>query len=379
VFKIDSTGHETVLYSFCSAGNCADGTAPTAGVIRDAAGNLFGTTSLGGTNNNSSGTVFKLDTTGHETVLYNFCSAANCTDGTFPFAGLIQDAAGNLYGATVNGGATSSSTGGTVFKLTAATGTPQTITFPTPGPYTYGVGSVTLIAAASSGLPVSFAVTAENPANIGTVSGDTLTITGAGSITVQATQPGNSTYAAAPAVSDVITVLPAPLTVTAESGSVDFGWPIPILTGTLTGVVSGDGITASYTTTAVEGSPAGPYPITPKLNDPNGRLPNYTVTSTNGTLTIGPQATSVPLILSLSGSATAGGGSFTLIVNGANFASKAVVLWNGAVRTTVPVSSTELQATILAADIAAAGTNLVTVANPSPDAATGAAQPFVVQ
>jgi hypothetical protein len=148
----------------------------------------------------------------------------------------------------------------------------------------------------------------------------------------------------------------------------------------LTGVVPGDGITASYTTTAAEGSTAGPYPITPVLNDPNGRLPNYTVTSTNATLTIGPKATSVPLTLSLSPvSEAVDGPQFTLTLNGANFVAGSLVLWNGAVRATQFVSSTQLTATILAADIAKGATNLVTVTNPAPDPATSAAQPFVVQ
>ena len=121
VFKIDNTGHETVLYSFCSAANCTDGSIPLAGLFRDTAGNLYGTTGGGGANNG--GTVFKLDSTGHETVLYNFCSASGCTDGNEPYAGLIQDAAGNFYGTTAHGGNSGSNClygtfgCGTVFKL----------------------------------------------------------------------------------------------------------------------------------------------------------------------------------------------------------------------------------------------------------------------
>jgi uncharacterized repeat protein (TIGR03803 family) len=115
VFKVDSTGHETVLYSFCSVGGskCTDGGYPVAGLILDAAGNLYGTTSSGGAN--FGGTVFKVDNTDHETVLYSFCSVggSNCTDGAQPYAGLIRDASGNLYGTTTSGGAF----GGTVFKL----------------------------------------------------------------------------------------------------------------------------------------------------------------------------------------------------------------------------------------------------------------------
>ena len=116
VFKLDTTGKETVLHRF--TGKSGDGANPDAGVIRDAAGNLYGTTYYGGDLNcgftGGCGTVFKLDTTGKETVLYTFTDAA---DGAQPFAGVIRDAAGNLYGTTQTGG---TSGNGTVFKLNSA-------------------------------------------------------------------------------------------------------------------------------------------------------------------------------------------------------------------------------------------------------------------
>jgi uncharacterized repeat protein (TIGR03803 family) len=122
VFKVDTTGHETVLYSFCSQSNCADGQNPLAGLIQDAAGNLYGTTPTGGSFNG--GTVFKVDTAGHETVLYSFCPASNsvsiCLDGSFPQPSLIQDASGNLYGTTPFGGPSNPNCWmgcGTVFKV----------------------------------------------------------------------------------------------------------------------------------------------------------------------------------------------------------------------------------------------------------------------
>ena len=163
MFKLDSTGKETVLHTFTGG---ADGTFPEAAVIRDAAGNLFGTTSSGGglgggtCANNGCGTVFKVDSTGKETVLHRFSgpdgqspfaglvpvggilygttefggafnfgtvfkvdktgketvvySFAGGADGAYPNAGLISDAAGNLYGTTLNGGASGY---GTVFKI----------------------------------------------------------------------------------------------------------------------------------------------------------------------------------------------------------------------------------------------------------------------
>src|SRR5258708_8847003 len=91
-----------VLYNFCTALGCSDGVFPPSGLIQDVAGNLYGTTVNGGIftvtcSGGGCGTVFKVDTANHYSVLYTFCSAANCTDGGTPSPGLIQDAPGNLY------------------------------------------------------------------------------------------------------------------------------------------------------------------------------------------------------------------------------------------------------------------------------------------
>jgi uncharacterized repeat protein (TIGR03803 family) len=97
IFKVDTTGHEKVLHSFSGP---PDGANPYAGLVRDASGNLYGTTTSGGVNN--LGTVFKLDTNDQETVLHSFSGPP---DGEYPLAGLILDSAGNLYGTTSKGGA----------------------------------------------------------------------------------------------------------------------------------------------------------------------------------------------------------------------------------------------------------------------------------
>lgn len=100
VFMVAGEGRETVLYSFSGG---TDGGLPYAGVVRDSAGNLYGTTLQGGSAPNPSGTVFKLTPSGQETVLHSFTAGE---DGGFPlFGGLTQDAAGNLYGTTQSGGA----------------------------------------------------------------------------------------------------------------------------------------------------------------------------------------------------------------------------------------------------------------------------------
>jgi uncharacterized repeat protein (TIGR03803 family) len=122
IFKVDTSGKETVLYSFL---NAPDGANPWAGLVLDAQGNLYGTTLGGGDAACGApfgcGTVFKLDATGQETVLYSFTGG---TDGAFPYAGLVLDAQGNLYGTTSSGGLNSCKDGsgevgcGVVFKVT---------------------------------------------------------------------------------------------------------------------------------------------------------------------------------------------------------------------------------------------------------------------
>jgi uncharacterized repeat protein (TIGR03803 family) len=113
VFRLDTKGRETVLYSFCKRINCADGAIPLASLLRDKAGNLYSTTSVGGTSGN--GVVFMLDTSRKETVLHRF--AGDPSDGAYPQAGLIRDAAGNLYGTTTWGGSFGD---GVVYKLDKA-------------------------------------------------------------------------------------------------------------------------------------------------------------------------------------------------------------------------------------------------------------------
>jgi len=233
-----------------------------------------------------------------------------------------------------------------------------------------------LKATASSGLAVSCTVTS-GPA---TVSGKTLTITGAGSVTVRATQAGNSTYPAATPVSVSFTVKPAVLTVRANDASRAYGAANPAFTYKITGSVNADTSavvsgTASLTTTATATSAVGTYPIT--FSTKSLAAANYSFTYVSGALTL--YSTTSPIIVELSSSiATAGGAGFTLTVNGANFAPKSIVLWNGAVRKTTYVSGAQLTAAIGAADIAREATNLVTIANPAPNPGTAAAMPFVV-
>jgi len=111
VFKLDTTGTVTVLHSF---GGAPDGSNPTARVVLDGSGNLYGTTAFGGEYGH--GTVFKVNAiTGAETILHSFLGGA---DGANPNAGLVQDAAGNFYGTTQYGGQGCDGRGcGTGFEL----------------------------------------------------------------------------------------------------------------------------------------------------------------------------------------------------------------------------------------------------------------------
>ena len=103
VYKIDTSGRFQVLYSFTGG---ADGSGPFAGVIVDAQGNLYGTTYNGGVQPNSLGVVYKLSPSGQETVLYAFKgdNGFGGLDGAHPYAGVTADRAGKLYGTTENGG-----------------------------------------------------------------------------------------------------------------------------------------------------------------------------------------------------------------------------------------------------------------------------------
>lgn len=127
----NDTWTETVLYSFCQisdGGFCSDGMEPTAGLVADSAGNLYGTTAHGGGENcpagdGGCGTIFELSPPmgpGEPwvyTLLYQFCQIPGdeqCSDGIFPYGKLTFDTTGNLYGTTQMGGTYAQ---GNVFKL----------------------------------------------------------------------------------------------------------------------------------------------------------------------------------------------------------------------------------------------------------------------
>jgi uncharacterized repeat protein (TIGR03803 family) len=143
VFKIDASGQESVLHPF----EITDGAVPSAGLTRDTAGNLFGTAYQGGLQNCmfsvlGCGTVFKVDATGQFSVLYSFKGPEAGPDGAYPQAGLTLDPAGNLYSTTTAGGSATASqcpslaqggNCGTIFQLTPAGNETVLYSFKAPG------------------------------------------------------------------------------------------------------------------------------------------------------------------------------------------------------------------------------------------------------
>ncbi len=128
VFKISTSGALTTLHAF----NDTDGNEPSA-LIQGTDGNFYGTTQSGGgescpRGSNLCGTIFKITPAGALTTLYLFCSKSNCTDGYSPAAALVQGSDGNFYGTTADGGAAGQCTigCGTIFRITP-TGTLTTL------------------------------------------------------------------------------------------------------------------------------------------------------------------------------------------------------------------------------------------------------------
>ena len=113
LFKITTAGTVTTLHAFCRAplvsgtlaksAPCPDGGFPYDTLVLATNGDFYGTTEDGEAN--SAGTVFKFAPSGELSVLYNFCSQSGCTDGSDPYAGLVQATNGDFYGTTFKGGA----------------------------------------------------------------------------------------------------------------------------------------------------------------------------------------------------------------------------------------------------------------------------------
>jgi hypothetical protein len=206
--------------------------------------------------------------------------------------------------------------------LTQPSTQPQTITFTQPAsPVTYGVTPITLSATGgASGNPVTFSLDSSSTPGAATLSGTNnsiLTITGAGTVVVDANQAAGAGYAAAAPVSRNIVVNPATLTVTANNVNITLGAAIPAFTASYSGFVNGDGAgvlsgAPSLTTTATNSSPAGTYPIVAALGTLSAA--NYTFSFVNGTLSIVQSPTVIITTTAVIGGSHTGGYTATITV-----------------------------------------------------------------
>ncbi|MFN7560135.1 MAG: choice-of-anchor tandem repeat GloVer-containing protein [Prosthecobacter sp.] len=196
VFKVTPAGVITTMVNFTGS----NGKWGTDGLVLASDGNFYGLTVEGGTDN--LGTIFRLTPAGVHSVLDSFDGG---TTGSGPRGALVEGPDGNLYGMTGQGGSSGAGTIFRVFTRLPVTTQPQTITFTNPGIRIHGDAPFALGATASSGLTVSYTVVS-GPA---TVSGGTITLTGAGSVTIRASQAGDTNFDPAPDVEQTFTVLPS--------------------------------------------------------------------------------------------------------------------------------------------------------------------------
>ncbi len=124
IYKVSSSGSFAVLHNFTHSGS--DGAVPSDGIMLASDGNFYGGSVEGGDGGEGKGggTIFKMTASGTVTTIYDFCSQSNCADGEGPYAPPAQDAAGNLYGTTATGG---SNDLGAFYKLTFSPALPAPV------------------------------------------------------------------------------------------------------------------------------------------------------------------------------------------------------------------------------------------------------------
>jgi hypothetical protein len=168
---------------------------------------------------------------------------------------------------------------------------PQTnLIFAVPS-HTYGDPPFTVTATSNSAGAITYFVASGSAS----VSGSTVTLTGAGTLDLLASQAATNNYLAAQTVAE-IAVLKAPLGITANNASRMFGGTNPIFTGTVIGTINGDALTETFTTPAGAASSVGTYPIIPSATGANAG--SYNVIAANGTLTVSQAGTTTKITLS---------------------------------------------------------------------------------
>ncbi len=259
---------ETILHNFTDLGT--DGFMPQAGLIFDTKGNLYGTTSFGGGYESGYGTVFEIiPSSKTETVLYRFSGPPD-DDGAYPNDSLIFDTSGNLYGTTTTGG---TNYGGTVFEITGAP--TSTLVTSSLNPSIYGQSlTFTATVSSSSGTPTGKVTFKNGSATLGTVTltggvaSFTTTTLGAGTKSITAVYHGNgllfASSTSSPALSQVVnkatttTALASSQNPSSVGQSVTFTASVsPQFSGTPTGSVTFKDGTKTLKTVPLSGGAAG--------------------------------------------------------------------------------------------------------------------------
>ncbi|HTS34905.1 MAG TPA: choice-of-anchor tandem repeat GloVer-containing protein [Candidatus Solibacter sp.] len=328
VFKVDTSGNQSVIYSFNGGNGTGDGSSPAPGLVMDSQGNLYGTTVYGGSGACTCGTVFKLSPTQGggwtETVLFSFSNQAT---GETPNGGLAVDSQGSVYGTTISGGTDSTCVlngefgCGTIFKVDANGN--ETVLYS----FTAGTGLYTgtngYLALDSRG--TLYGTTTQAGQNFGTVfkfatvgsKSSTVTVTPSAS-SIAADQPLSVTVvvSGSPTPTGTVTVTSgtyasAPTALTNGSAAINIpAWSLAIGTDTLSGNYSGDtnysmasgsnSVTATVATPTLTVSPASSsittaqsLDVTLSVGDGSGSpTATGTVTLTSGNYSSGPTALS---------------------------------------------------------------------------------------
>ncbi len=299
------------------------------------------------------------DTLGTTIVVTYSTTATSCSPaGTYPITATVTGSSAGNYHVVVNAG---------TLTISPPT-TPVTITFAPIASHAYGSApfAVTATSSAGSSSPVTIAVQS-GPAAI---AGNTVTLTGAGTVVLQASGAGAGACSTITATTS-FQVTPAPLTVAAGNASRSYGAANPAFSGTVTGAVGSDSFGESFTTTATATSNVGSYPIVPAATGAN--LASYTVTAVNGMLTVSSASTttaltapasatsgsSVALTATVTSPAGAPGGSVTFY-NGSTSLGSGTLNASGIAAlstTTLPVGTDAVTATYAAAGNFAASTS----------------------
>ena len=299
------------------------------------------------------------DTLGTTVVVTYSTTATSCSPaGTYPITATVTGSSAGNYQVVLNAG---------TLTISPPT-TPITITFPAIASRAYGSApfAVTATSSAGSTSPVTIAVQS-GPA---VIVGNTVTLTGSGTVVLQASGEGAGNCSTVTATTS-FQVTPAALTVAANNASRSYGAANPAFNGTVTGAVGSDSFSESFSTTATSTSNVGGYPIVPTLTGAN--LASYTVTAVNGTLTVSSASTtttlsapasaisgsSVALTATVASAVGAPGGSVAFY-NGATALGSGTLNASGVATmntTTLPVGSDTVTATYAAGGNFAASTS----------------------